>query len=181
MLKNEIYFSLTLLLCYFKSEDKCFSGSLLHYASLPHLFLHRVGIVHPPSLLGRAPSRGSHGLYHRTADRVSLCLSLPSCSGFPSMVFPCCMAPPSPIPSAPPSHLQAPAPGALPVLCSPNLSLTACKQASTVASWKPPEVNFTVMLWKPFTGDPRPAGMHLSLSRSYEDHEMYKIKLRLTY
>lgn len=68
-----------------------------------------------------------------------------------------------------------------PVLCSPNLSLTACKQASTVASWKPPEVNFTVMLWKPFTGDPRPAGMHLSLSRSYEDHEMYKIKLRLTY
>ncbi|VCW66606.1 unnamed protein product, partial [Gulo gulo] len=55
-----------------------------------------VGILLPPSLLGRAPSRGCHGLFRRTADRVSLCLSLLSCSGFPFMVFPFCMTCPSP-------------------------------------------------------------------------------------
>lgn len=95
--------------------------------------------------------------------------------------IPCCMAPPSPVPPFPSSNLQAPATWALPVVCSPNISLTACKQTSTMASWKLPGVNFTIMLLRSSTGDPRPAGMHLSLSRSYQDHAVYKIKIVFTY
>lgn len=60
----------------------CFSlFSFLLYFS-PSLFLHRVGILLPPSLPGRAHSRASLGLFHRTADRVSLYFSLISLTVF---------------------------------------------------------------------------------------------------
>lgn len=77
--KMKSVFSLTLLLFFFFLSMTLVSllfGSLFYYTSPPRLSLHRVGILLPPSLLGRAPSRGSHGLSRRTADRVSLCLSL---------------------------------------------------------------------------------------------------------
>lgn len=90
ILKNEIYLFINTIVIFLKVWlwFLYFSVPFFIIPPCPHLSLHRVGILLPPSLLGRAPSKGSHGLFRRTADRVSLCLSLLSCSGFLFMVFP---------------------------------------------------------------------------------------------
>lgn len=123
ILKNEIYLlinTIVVLLFFFKVWlwFLYFSVPFFIIPPYPHLSLHRVGILLPPSLLGRAPSRGSHGLSRRTADRVSLCLSLLSCSASLSWYFPAAWSV-LPQPLLPfESDLQACAKGALPGLSS---------------------------------------------------------------
>lgn len=128
--KMNSVFSLTLLLCYFFLSMTGFS--IIRFPFLLYLptrlSLHRVGILLPPSLLGRAPSRGSHGLFRRTADRVSLCLSLLSWLPLPGISF--CMTCPSLPPPLPFSDLQACAKPALPGSPQLTLPLTACEQTS---------------------------------------------------
>lgn len=118
-LKNEICLLINTTVLFLKVwlVSLIFQFPFLLYL-LPRLSLHRVGILLPPSLLGRAPSRGPHGLCHRTADRVSLCLSLLPAPP-PSWHFPSACSVPVPPSSAPLlPGLQACAQPALPGLSS---------------------------------------------------------------
>lgn len=97
----------------------------------------------------------------------------------PSWYFPSAWPGPPQYLLCPPKLSAGTCYGALPVVCSLNTSLTHANK-SPLMTWKLSQVNFTLTMSKPSAGDPRPADMHLSLKRSYQDHEICELNIVFT-